>query len=75
MCAGEFLCSFGCDENGVKLLKYPCGMCVCVCVYIAGQYVYVADQIVAFTTEGDYIKSFSSRSYYDICVAQWVCVC
>ena len=48
---------------------------VCVCVYIAGQYVYVPDKIVAFTTEGDYINSFSSRSYYDICVDQWVCVC
>ena len=48
---GEFLRSFGCDENGGKNLKSPC----CVCV--AGQYVYVADdgirKIVMFATEVD----------------------
>ncbi len=50
---GEFLRSFGCDENGVARLKSPCGVCV------AGQYVYVADygvcKIIVFTTEGDYV--------------------
>ena len=43
-------------------------MCVCV----AGQYVYVADSgvdmIVVFTTEGDYVASFGSGSYCDVCV-------
>ena len=37
---GEFLRSFGCDENGVARLKSPWGVCV------AGQYVYVADYSV-----------------------------
>ena len=66
---GEFLRSFGCDENGVARLKSPWGVCV------AGQYVYVADyngcKIVVFTTEGDYVTSFGSRSYCcDVCVDQ-----
>ena len=64
---GEFLRSFGCDENGVKKLKSPWGVCV------AGQYVYVADErvdkIVVFNTEGDYVTSFGSRSHY-VCVDQ-----
>ena len=65
---GEFLRSFGCDENGVARLKYPRGVCV------AGQYVYVADygvrKIVVFTTEGDYVTSFGSVGYWDVCVDQ-----
>ena len=65
---GEFLRSFGCDENGVRRLKRPCGVCV------AGQYVYVADygvrKIVVFTTEGDYVTSFGSGDYTDVCVDQ-----
>ena len=65
---GEFLRSFGCDENGVEKLKYPYGVCV------AGQYVYVADygvyKIVVFTTEGDYVTSFGSGDYWDVCVDQ-----
>ena len=65
---GEFLCSFGCDEKGVARLKYPRGVCV------AGQYVYVADygvrKIVVFTTEGDYVTSFGSGYYRDVCVDQ-----
>ena len=66
---GEFLRSFGCDENGVARLKSPWGVCV------AGQYVYVADygayKIIVFTTEGDYVTSFGSGDYsYDVCVDQ-----
>ena len=65
---GEFLRSFGCDENGVARLTDPWGVCV------AGQYVYVADyavrKIVVFTTEGDYVTSFGSESYWDVCVDQ-----
>ena len=53
---GEFLRSFGRDENGVNKLNRPCGVCV------AGQYVYVANRynhnISVFTTEGAYVTSF-----------------
>ena len=56
---GEFLSSFGCDENGVKRLEDPWGVCV------ADQLVYVANssvhKILVFTTEGDYVTSFGSR--------------
>ena len=65
---GDFLRSFGCDENGVARLKTPLGVCV------AGQYVYVADygvhKIVVFTTERDYVTSFGSVGYWDVCVDQ-----
>ena len=64
---GEFLRFFGCDEKGVARLKHPLGVC------IAGQYVYVADgvcKIIVFTTEGDYVTSFGSKSYTDVCVDQ-----
>ena len=65
---GEFLRSFGCDENGVRRLKHPWGVCV------AGQYVYVADygvcKIVVFTTEGDYVTSFGRGDYCGVCVDQ-----
>ena len=65
---GELLRSFGCDENGVKRLKSPCGVCV------AGQYVYVTDigahKIVVFTTEGDYVTSFGDYYSYGVCVDQ-----
>ena len=65
---GEFLRSFGCDENGVARFKSPYGVCV------AGQYVYVADdgvgKIVVFTTEGDYVTSFGSVGYCGVCVDQ-----
>ena len=65
---GEFLRSFGCDENGVARLKSPWGVCV------AGQYVYVADysvhKIIVFTTEGDYVTSFGGGGYSDVCVDQ-----
>ena len=63
---GEFLRSFGCDENGVARLRATWGVC------IAGQYVYVEDngvrKIVVFTTEGDYVTSFGTESYFDGCV-------
>ena len=53
---GDLLRSFGCDENGVKKLSSPRGVCV------AGQYVYVTDEslhnVSVFTTEGAYVTSF-----------------
>ena len=56
---GEFLHSFGSDENGVNKLSQPRGVCV------AGQYVYVTDcsnnNISIFTTEGEYLTSFGQR--------------
>ena len=66
---GVFLGSLGCDENGVKKLRSPRGICV------AGQYVYVADvgmaKIVVFTTDGAYVTSFASGSYCSaVCVDQ-----
>ena len=65
---GEFLRSFGCDENGGRRLKSPEGVCV------AGQYVYVTDygahKIVVFTTEGDYVTSFGDYYSYGVCVDQ-----
>ena len=40
--------------------------------FVAGQYVYVTDcrahKIVVFITEGNYVTSFGSGSYYDVCV-------
>ena len=64
---GDLLRSFGCDENGVKKLRGPCGVCV------AGQYVYVTDgrlhNVSVFTTEGAYLTSFghhgSEEGYFD----------
>ena len=56
---GEFLRSFGCDENGVNKLNGPSGVCV------AGQYVYVGDwsnhNVSVFTTEGVYVASFGQE--------------
>ena len=56
---GEFLHSFGSDENGVNKLSDPRGVCV------AGQYVCVTDynnhNISIFTTEGEYLISFGQR--------------
>ena len=53
---GDFLRSFGCDENGAKKLSRPYGVCV------AGQYVYVTDggfyNVSVFVTEGAYVTSF-----------------
>ena len=53
---GDLLRSFGCDENGVKKLSRPRGVCVDV------QYVYVTDvdrdNVLVFSTEGAYVTSF-----------------
>ena len=53
---GVLLRSFGCDENGVKKLSSPWGICV------SGQYVYVANynshSVSVFTTDGVYVSSF-----------------
>ena len=62
---GDFLRSFGCDENGVKKLNRPRGVCV------AGQYVYVTDDdlhnVSVFTTEGAYVTSFGHRGSEEGC--------
>ena len=53
---GVLLRSFGCDENGVKKLSGPWGICV------SGQYVYVVNytshSVSVFTTDGVYVSSF-----------------
>ena len=53
---GVPLHSFGCDENGVKKLSSPHGICV------SGQNVYVANytshSVSVFTTDGVYVSSF-----------------
>ena len=62
---GDFVRSFGCDENGVKKLNRPHGVCV------AGQYVYVTDEglhsVSVFTTEGAYVTSFGHRGSEEGC--------
>ena len=62
---GDLLRSFGCDENGVKKLSRPRGVCV------AGQYVYVTDgslhNVSVFTTEGAYMTSFGHRGSEEGC--------
>ncbi len=48
----------GYDDNGVKKLNDPCGVCV------SGQYVYVTNQygnVSVLTTEGDYVTSLGHR--------------
>ena len=58
---GQLLRSFGCDEDGVKKLKGPRGVCV------SGQYVYVSNaradgnNISVFTTQGHYVTSFGQE--------------
>ena len=53
---GQFLHSFGCNEDGVKKLKGPRDVCV------SSQYVYVSNwhghNISVFTTQGQYVTSF-----------------
>ena len=65
---GKHWLSFGCDENDVKRLKNPYGVCV------ANPYVYVTDidvcKIVVFTTEGDYVTSFGDYRNLGVCVDQ-----
>ena len=62
---GDLLHSFCCDENGVKKLSRPSGVCV------AGQYVYVADvdlnNVSVFTTKGAYVTSFGHRGSGEGC--------
>ena len=56
---GFLLRSFGCDENGVKKLCSPWGICV------FGQYVYVVNHgshsVSVFTTDGVYVSSFGQH--------------
>ena len=56
---GQLLHSFGCDEDGVKKLNGPRGVCV------SGQYVYVSNRrghnISVFTTQGQYVTSFGQE--------------
>ena len=56
---GQLLRSFGCDEDGVKKLSGPRGVCV------SGQYVYVSNHsghnISIFTTQGQYVTSFGQQ--------------
>ena len=55
---GQFVRSFGCDENGVKKLDEPTGVCV------TSQYVYVphrGNNISVFTTQGQYVTSFGQK--------------
>ena len=60
---GEFLHSFGCGEDGEKMLSRPCGVCV------AGQYVYVVNYwkhcVSVFTTKGEHVTSFGQRGSGD----------
>ena len=62
---GDLLRSFGCDENGVKKLSSPCGVCV------AGQFVYVTDvglnNVSVFTTEGACVTSFGHHGSGEGC--------
>ena len=68
---GQLLHSFGCDEDGVKKLNGPRGVCV------SGQYVYVSNlydhNISVFTTQGQYVTSFGQKegefdSPFGVCV-------
>ena len=60
---GSFLQSFNCDNNGVKVLTKPRGICV------AGQFVYVCNDgldndnhgVYIFTTKGEYVTSFGRK--------------
>ena len=73
---GVLLRSFGCDENGVKKLSGPWGICV------SGQYVYVVNHtshsVSVFTTDGVYVSSFGQHGHkegeftnpYFLCVDQ-----
>ena len=53
---GEFLHSFGCGEDGEKVLLCPRGVCV------AGLYVYVVNYgkhcVSVFTTKGEHVNTF-----------------
>ncbi len=53
---GALLCSFGCHNNGLKILKDPRSICV------SSQFVYIINakshNVSVFTTAGDYVTSF-----------------
>ena len=80
---GEFLHSFGCGEDGEKVLSDPRGVCV------AGQYVYVANYgkhcVSVFTTKGEHVTTFGQGGSGDgdfngsvgVCADKdgFVCVC
>ena len=61
---GYLLHSFGCDENGVKKLSRPHGVCV------AGEYVYVTDEglhnVSVFSTYRAYVTSFGHSFCYHV---------
>ena len=73
---GVLLRSFGCDENGVKKLSSPWGICV------SGQYVYVVNytshSVSVFTTDGVYVSSFGQCGHeegefdtpFNLCIDQ-----
>ena len=60
---GEFLHSFGCGEDGEKVLSRPHGVCV------AGQYVYVVKYgkhcVSVFTTKGEHVTTFGQKGSGD----------
>ena len=60
---GEFLHSFGCGEDGEKVLSSPYGVCV------AGQYVYVVNYrknfVSVFTTKGEHVTTLGQRGSGD----------
>ena len=70
---GDLLRSFGCDENGVKRLSRPSGVCV------AGQHVCVTDgnlhNVSIFTTEGVYVTSFGHKGSKDGYFIDPIAVC
>ncbi len=68
---GEYLRSFGCDENGVNKLSGPSG------IHVASQYVYVTNYsnhtLSVYTTEGEHVPSIGRRggdfgSPWGVCV-------
>ena len=53
---GVLLRSFGCNENGVKKLSSPGGICVSgQCVYVVNN---TSHSVSVFTTDGVYVSSF-----------------
>ena len=60
---GEFLHSFGCGEDGEKVLSSPHGVCV------VGQYVYMTNYrkncVSVFTTKGEHVTTFGQKGSGD----------
>ena len=67
---GVLLRSFGHDDNGVKKLNYPHGVCV------SGQFVYVSNEfghnVSVFTTAGHYVTSFGQEGRKE---GEFICPC